>query len=594
LKEDLNGAEALESVDPDSPRATRSSGRLSRLSHRVPIKTFSDGNRAPRSVSSISQPHSDALSLAESSPKTSKNVRFNQKVKDEISSSSSPENMSESEEEEESDSESSEISTDSETSGDLSDTSSDVSNSESEAESTKAVPKIPPSVKPPGQGTPKTKSSNRRNKLRKRLAKLKELGQLPPDAGFAALRAWDAANGGGGPLTEVRDVSETRSPQAREQSEFELRRQRLLRELQSGGIDVDGHSEKENIPPQYRDVNLSLQQEDSAATNGDAIASCAADPTNEEPAEPPKKRTLDVASSRRMLFASLGVKTPKSKEDEEETRQKLAGPAKLPYPLPKTSNEEAMGEYRIDLVENWQEKLVVRATECVFDNVELSDPPFPFKQRWDVEAQKLIQQRRGNGRRERKKPRKTQDYEDNYEDDYVDGAIELNYDDQPLHLSDSEGVIQNQLAPQVDESLADLPVLPHDPTQIPDLMESEIKKGAILAFKQLHISKATNWQPQVSHYRVAEVEGQLEGGSFRIRLAKRDREQLQHDLGEEVGTHRCTGFEMPGFEDEQTEDDGFREVSFGDLIEPKLLQAAQPTTPSDVEVGSLEASLSVQ
>ena len=69
------------------------------------------------------------------------------------------------------------------------------------------------------------------------------------------------------------------------------------------------------------------------------------------------------------------------------------------------------------------------------------------------------------------------------------------------------------------------------------------------------------------------VEDDLKCGTLNLRLAKRDRRQVKEIELEEDGP-QYSGFEMPGYEDEG-EDDGFREMSFADLIDPKLLRPAE-------------------
>jgi hypothetical protein len=593
LRHDLE-AEGLKAADLESPRVTRTSGRVSRLTHRGPQAAV-DASPTRRSSASASQ-RSDS---APPSQKSSKNVRFHQVSEGEDSSSASDESSEEepsSEESEEAEAESAD-SSDEDSSSDTSDTSS-ISDSESEPEMTPTVIEKPQhGFTPPGQGSVKTKKSNHRNKLRRKLAKLKELGQLPPDANFQDLRAWEVKNGGG-PLTEVMDVGESRSSQGREQSEFEARRQQLLRQLESGGIDVDGHSEKENIPPQYR--NGSPSQKESAENVGnEPVAESGADvanPTIEEAPASAKRRKLDVASSRRLLFGSLGVRTPKSKADEEATRQKLGGQTQRQSFPQKDVDQDADAAAESDLDVNWQEKLVVRATECVFEDINLNPPSFPFKQRWDDEAGEQIRHRRDNGNRRKNRKRKTRDWqeeEEQYEYDgvdegYTNGDIQLDYDE-PSGLQAngaSEDVTGNQAPPS-----DDLPLLPDNLTSVPDLVADRVEQGAIIAFKQLDMSKATNWQPKVSEYRVAEVESVAEDGTISLWLAKRDREQRK-PTDDEDGGREYSGFEMPGFDDEVSEDDGFRQVSFGELIEPKLLQAAERGS-AQVEVNGKEASLSV-
>jgi hypothetical protein len=429
---------------------------------------------------------------------------------------------------------------------------------------------------PPGRGSASTRKSNRRNKMRRRLGRLKELGALHEEADFAALRTFDDTHKG--PIITPALGAKSQAKQE-EQAEFEARRQKLLRDLESGGVDVDATSEKENVPPSH-DV-------EEKPTEGGVV-----DQPASETADEPVKKRLDVTSFKRHLFGSLGVRTPRSKEDEEVTRKKLAGEPRQFQSQRETEEtfEEAESEPEVD----WQDKLILKATECVVDDIELTDPPFPFRQRWDFDAQNTIRQRKGLGKK-RKRSRGRQldgmadqaEYEDygyadgeelNYDDNVFDG-VEVDGNDEMLNYDDN--AVDMEAEHDGDAADTDLPTLPDDLSSLADLVESEVKKGMIIAFKQLDMSKATNWQPRVSEYRVAETESDPEDGMFSIRLAKRDRTPRE-DVDDEEGERQYSGFEMPGYEDE--DDDGFREVAFSDLIEPKLLRVVDPG------VGNEEAS----
>ncbi|RHZ73299.1 hypothetical protein CDV55_102987 [Aspergillus turcosus] len=65
--------------------------------------------------------------------------------------------------------------------------------------------------------------------------------------------------------------------------------------------------------------------------------------------------------------------------------------------------------------EDWETKLAIAATECVyrFRDVQLSAPPFPFRQRWDMDARQVISERKNRGTK-----RKRREYEDYDEEDH--------------------------------------------------------------------------------------------------------------------------------------------------------------------------------
>ncbi|KAL1848768.1 hypothetical protein Plec18170_007779 [Paecilomyces lecythidis] len=596
LKEDLRPDETPD-VQPTRAIRTRRSSRLVSQSGLSPEQIEQSGTTpsaspTARKSSLVSVRSSESVT---ESPKRTKNVRF-QKDSKVLSSSSESEASNSSRESSSEDGSSSATSSDEES--DISTSESDDSTSDSDEDSTsesdsevstsesedEEIKK--PKVNPPGKGSALTKKTNRRNKMRRKLAKLKELGLLPQDADFAALRDFEEENGRNLPLTEVTGATEPK-PQSKEQLEFEAKRQKLLQDLRTGGVDIDGWSEKENVPPaNYTDVET-LEK----STNNETAAESQEKP--DETNEPSKKRSLDVASSKRLLFGSLGLRTPKSKEEEAAMREKLAAKTKK-FVSHKEDTDRGEQDVASDVEENWQDKLVVKATECVFDDIELSAPPFPFEQRWDEQAHEIIAERKGWGRRKgRRKRQKIAQQEQEYDNgdwDGENGDVSLNYDDESyLQEWDTNYAAEDHTmtgANGTTEETDDLPPVPADVTSLPALIEEQVQSDAVIAFKQLDMSKATNWQPKISDYRVARVDGILEDKTIQVQLAKRDREKRTDEVDDdEEGRRLYSGFEMPGFDEETEEDDGFRELSFAELIEPKLLQAA-PSDEGDAQGAS--------
>lgn len=453
-----------------------------------------------------------------------------------------------------------------------SDSTSDSTSDESEEEEEVAAPvskkRSVAGQNPPGAGTIRTKKSNHRYKLRRRLSKLKEIGVLPAEADFAALRAWEEANGS----WQFPDESSIMSTAVRndqkkeqEQRDFEAKRQKLLRDLASGGVDVDEISEKENVPPPPADREQAAPDTAENAETADV---------DKPEVEPTNRRQLDIASSRRLLFGSLGMRTPKTKEDEETARQKLTAQASALQPRRKpvevAPEQEGVEE---DEDVDWQSKLVIKATECIYDDIELSAPPFPFENRWDEDADAIIRQRKGWGKKRKRKQRIQVFNGDEDQDEYADpntaceDNMQLNYDDEW-----PEAVEEPVTAPEKVNVEDDLPLFPEDKSTVSDLLECEAKAGAIIAFRQLDMSKATNWQPQMSDYRVAEVLD-FSKDTVKVRLAVRDRQPKPQTVDEDDEPRRYSGFEMPGYEDEE-EDDGYRELTFAELSDPKLLRPA--------------------
>lgn len=532
------------------------------------------------------------------------------------------------------------------------------SESESESDSADDQPKTASKLakpSPPGEGSRKTRNSNDRTKMRRKLAKLKELGILHKDANFSELRTWIAAHGNNavpyvpthipGETTAEMEQPDLKKKQGFEagdtevipnkgmevnssqrkkaqfsekwQSDFEKKRAQLLQDLQNGGVDITPSNNGRAKTPLRKKMKL-----DSAPTTikgGVAtLADTLAEPLSETEVSK-KKAKLDMAGARRLLFGSLGVRTPKTKEEEEITRNKLAAKAAPPNRIPKEKSPEAAEDAGRDTsvlkpVENWQDVLMLKATECVHD-VVLSDPPFPFVQRWNSEDQEAIRACRANsnntgtkGKKRKRKSRRSDfayeedEYEEHNNYDYTEGSLLLNYDETQVSNSPKAPVQRNLVDITVNSpnesskecSTDDLPLLFRDVFTRPLADESEIVPGAIIAFKQLDMSKDTNWEPVVSDYRTAIVEEIVESSTFRVCLAKRDRVQQVAEDEDSDSPRVYSKFEMPGYNEYADEDDGIREVTFQELIEPKLLRPGASTAPSSVPAVEVEESPAVE
>ncbi|KAL3469446.1 hypothetical protein BJX99DRAFT_265187 [Aspergillus californicus] len=456
--------------------------------------------------------------------------------------------------------------------------SSDSSSSELESEQEDVsmvddIVKVAHIAKAPGAGSQKTRKSNQRSKMRRRLTKLKEIGILEDDADFTSLRKWEAETGGSFIIPET-----INKPKKSEKLEFEAKRQQLLRELESGGVDVSFVSEKENIRPSSAEPDASQLLEDY-----DEHYETAND-TNEVSPEVSQRRTLDLGSTRRLVFGSLGVRTPRSKEEEEATRKKLARKAQKLVPQEQQAVAEVAESHESEPEVDWREKLILGATECVYDDIELSAPPFPFEQHWDPDAGDLIRKRKGSGKK-RKRRQQLQDYNEVEQSGdwyYAEDGTQLNYDDAETDNKD-ENETGNK---SVEGTEDDLPALPSDMDGLADLTAEDMRPGLVFAFKQLDVSKATNWQPTFSEYRVAVVSDVFDEEILSVRLAELYRKQPKI-ADTQGGPFEYSGFEMPGMDEDEGEDDGYRQVPFGDLIDPKLLRAAPTADAGDKDSASI-------
>lgn len=358
--------------------------------------------------------------------------------------------------------------------------------------------------------------------------------------------------------------------------------------------------------------------------------------TNQSPRPESQHRRskLDMSGAKRMLFGSLGLKTPKSKDDELKTREQLmknVRPIKEPQAKEKIETAEVVMVAAGD--ESWKDKIDLRAVECCYEGVELSKPPFPFVQRWDPQQQRGYSTNNAKKRKGKKRKRNNDDY---YDDssfrsrdqaarrditdhnksnlyDLQNKAVRLNEDDWPRQeaeqvpsteranseskdqershdesfedsiraneqlLHETEGTSADTLV-EVGETnylTNDLPTLPEDLTRCTSLTLDTAAKGNIVAFKQLEMSAETNWQPKISEYRTAIVDEILDNGTLSMTLAKRDQPSKDIKYDEQTGERLYFKFEMPGYHDESDEDNnGKIEISFDELIDPILVEAA--------------------
>jgi len=513
----------------------------------------------------------------------------------------------------------------------------------------------------PFTGTESTKSRNARRKLQRTLLARKKLGLEDQSMTLTELRAKYNDE-----IPERPPTSDTGAPKrkatseaAQADAEFQRRRQALLRSLQNGGNDVD-----QDVTSQAEDVEVNEEEQSRAElsqTEGANDVSEVIHPANSsidrEPTSPERtvdntfnesdttpqisqmdgtddrndrngkrkandlgrseveakqqrSRVLDVASSRRLLFGGLGLRTPKTKEDEERTRNTIAALGKrTPIINGKSKPVEPVKPKITPTSENtdqdaWKKKIVLTAVECWDEDVVLSTPPFPFIQRWDASQQ--IQR----GKKKKKRNSKNASYEEEYdysqEQSYYDENVEMDYGDetntnnnevsQPstitTHLSQSSNghnllntppphTSQNQSLPTPSPDLLDaelIPFLPEDLTTLPKLTLSAVRPGAIIAFKQIHMNSAPGvWGPCETPHRTATVRPgypRPKGADslVHVLLAKRDRTPIQFD---DDGNRVAGRFSMPGREaEEDAEARGELALSYACFIQARVLREA--------------------
>ncbi|KEQ94189.1 hypothetical protein AUEXF2481DRAFT_41364 [Aureobasidium subglaciale EXF-2481] len=476
---------------------------------------------------------------------------------------------------------------------------------------------------PPSDGKQRTRARNRRRRDAKKLAWLKSKGHLAATANRQDLKKWREANEAGRVSasdsdSDDEDSSSSESDSSSDSSsdsesdaeietkqteqvvppvpavkkpmpmvprqlkvkpkgkkpltdtkseEFNQKREALLASLQSGGVDINHDLSAISSPSE--DVIMDTAGPSTVSTQPEV-----------------RRARLDLASSNRLLFNSLGVRAPKNDADRQRLQAKLAAPTRKPV-TKSTTATTPMREPSVEAeevgptdVNAWKSKISLSAVECAPGQEEYyySTPPFPFYQRWDP-SQRTKKRKRGSQPFDSSKLQRTEEELDNsYSEYYNEGADDdaLNYGDDEdetagAQESDQEAATAQLLAESSDA--ADLPALPSDLSTLPPLTNENTVPGAIIAFARFEVSAATNWAPAMSPVRTASIQHVSDNKSLGLQLAKRDIPGKQYDS---QGRRLFDKFEMiTGDEDEDDEDDGFLEIDVAEMIDPRLVLAAE-------------------
>ncbi|RSL97180.1 hypothetical protein CEP52_011051 [Fusarium oligoseptatum] len=496
---------------------------------------------------------------------------------------------------------------------DGSDASSDSSSSSDSTKAQKSPPKPPqPSAPPlvveikaadnlsqstegpaPGAGLSRTKKRNARRRETKRLKALQALGDTPSQS---------SVNG---------DVNE--------EAELLARKRALLSVVSDDHEDQAAASSTEMVVDHANGTEAAaLVDETPAPAAEEAVSST-------EPKASSRRLKVDMGAGRRLLLGALGLKNPKSKAEEDKLRKNLMKDVK-PLENPRVQSKETTKNDTIAEPEQpdedpnaWREKISYRAVECCHEGMVLSEPPFPFVQRWDPQQQYGSMRKRKRTsqnfydesyydendqaygdeaewnddsqqkkkKKKKKKSKKGMSKGDSYDEDEsldshfdarqesTDADVVLNYDDVP-----AKGNLESSQFTDMD----DLPSLPSDITALPSVDFSEVKPGMVITWKQLLLSKATNWQPEILPVTgmVLSVDAD---NTLHVLLAKRDREQNDKEYDQHTGKRVYAKFEAPDLdEDEDEEDDGRREIFWAEMSDPRMVQ--QAPSPSMLETST--------
>ena len=504
-------------------------------------------------------------------------------------------------------------------SGSSSDTSD--SDSESDSDSSDSAASDKPDVRSsriqqesaPKFGRSATQSRNHRRRDAGRIRRLIAQGVLPENATTADYHKWlqeskisdeptqakidtaaerylarlkkkQRASGSGRGAFHMANGKKTTFSDANDAStagEIKRRQAALLAELQeTGAIDVT---------PTVQDKSNKRKVDELAITAFVTGQSVEKPTTAAATTDTPRKRArLDLASSQRMLFGSLGVRAPKNKEDADKLREKLDAskqPKKRPPP-PETTAEPSIPESTSPNF--WKKHINLSAFECWNEEVELPPPPFPFTKNWVKEAKNKTtnkKQQKKKAKRQNQKQKQKRNRSCGSEGSDGSDHVFLNYDDEEEEVEeegeeeptamDVDEAIQSQL--QRDESTAQLemPPLPEDINSLPVLTNENAQPGAIIVFKHLECSEQTNWNPTVSGFKTALIEELTEAETLKLKLADRDVPRAKK-VYDKQGNRVYQGFDAIEVDDSDDEDEemGVLYEEFGQLVEAKLLRAA--------------------
>ncbi|KAF2721375.1 hypothetical protein K431DRAFT_284973 [Polychaeton citri CBS 116435] len=494
----------------------------------------------------------------------------------------------------------------------------------------------------PYQGKQETKNRNARRRDSKRLAHLKNEGVLLNDATFEDMRRYDLGEstpldtshteepnvpqvGADGNATSVTTDSTSTKTLLHEQeynvqqlptakkhkasrvnnpkpdsAEFEKRRRALLNDLAESGVELRHPQtllrESTVAPEEMSSKDPTISQSINGANEPATLeqqGAAVVDSNKSNAMVPPavvRRAKLDLASSKRFLFGSLGVRVPKSREEKDRLQKKLAdrhktrsGNALAPEMAGTTAqqDEEEEGQGDDDHPDAWRSKIILRAVECVEEGVNLSTPPFPFYQRWDVQQQRQGKRKKSKSgkymavNKKRKYGGEPDEYFEIYDKYNTDGyGDELDYDgaaQDDVHYYDegeyceegalfnghTEGQEGNKYTFHREEDDG-FPQLPADISSLPIVSEPNAQAASFVVFTEFTVSAATHWSP-ASVTRTAQLVSKEEDPdnagktAWTIKLALRDLPPREFD-GD--GNRVYSKFETETFSDDEDGEGG--------------------------------------
>ncbi|KAI8965243.1 hypothetical protein F5Y11DRAFT_313406 [Daldinia sp. FL1419] len=457
-------------------------------------------------------------------------------------------------------------------------------------------PPTPPSMVPqaqlvpPGAGNERTKKRNARRRAANKAKKLAQQSTI---------------------TNTTSTGEEAESAIMDEKALFEAKRQELLNAIANGGVEVGPRVRFDELPRPSTATKRKFDEHNESSlgdTHQDASVMIPTDESVVSSGSVQKKARIDMGAGRRLLFGALGLRNPKTKEDESKLRTELMRDIRpLGNPRLDQTKDSSQHINENDLsvqddIDSWKDKIVYRAVECCYDGIELSEPPFPFAQRWDPQQQSSWSQKKNKrgGQSKRAQRNSAHFYQDTHSgkkrkhgesdiwdegayDDTFDGVdeytndadVELNYDDTGSHQPHESNAHLNDTSQFTD--MDDLPSLPSDLSALPALRPGEVQVGMVITWQQWSCSSATSWQPQLSNVTGVVVRIDDDATGLEVCLAKRDRylDRNQKKYDENTGQRIYDKFEAPDLDDDdedEGEDEGFRTIGFAEMQQPRILQ----------------------
>lgn len=510
-----------------------------------------------------------------------------------------------------------------------------------------------PSHVAPGKGKKATKRRNERRRISNTMQRLKKKGIIP--AGISKDEFKILHNNRKSSATHQKDsLAKPNSPstkilnRANADDEFQRRRKELLDSLEFGrSIDLGKAPETKSslVKPSQCQIEQASQTLPTCSTLGIhvetgvnpamkkvnnpkscelLISGCSDIPmpdvsdnflqaknnlarVNQEDLSLNRRLMLDLDAGKRILYHAMGFRPPKTNQDKEKIRIEVMKNTKTINVSKRPELELKHDEFDEKDSQNsqaWREKIIYRAVECVQKGVELSEPPFPFSQRWDPQQRTRKRKMKQNSNNDKfdhqeylsKKQKKCIDVENlnskalNCTEKSCEPGKENLLINEELNEINVSSTLSGKVYDENAQQPQDLVSLPADLSSLENLTISLARNRMIIVFKQLEVSAATRWQPQISDYKTAVITS-IDNEKIQVQLAHRDlqvSEKLYNDNGDRI----YNGFDA--IEVEEMEDDGLRDLNFSELVDPKIVKFPEenlnPNEPIRSETGINEST----